>query len=83
VNLEELLKLMMDLDASDIYITAGLPPIFRVEGKTKPMSDGEALSPEDTKRLSSIYWAFQGEYILPNELYRSCYSPVKNSDSVL
>ena len=52
MNLEELLKLMMEMDASDIYITAGLPPTFRVEGKTEPMSDAEALSSEDTKRLA-------------------------------
>jgi len=52
VNLEELLKLMMEMDASDIYITAGIPPTFRVEGKTEPMSGGEALSAEDTKRLA-------------------------------
>ncbi len=52
MNLEELLKLMMKMDASDIYITAGLPPTFRLEGKTKPFSDGEVLSKEDTQRLA-------------------------------
>jgi twitching motility protein PilU len=53
VNLEELLKLMMERDASDIYISAGIPPTFRVGGKTEPISgEAEALSPEDTKRLA-------------------------------
>ena len=52
MNLEELLKLMMEKDASDIYITAGLPPTFRVEGKTKPISGEQVMSKEDTKELA-------------------------------
>jgi twitching motility protein PilU len=52
MKLEELLKLMMEVDASDIYITAGLPPTFRVEGKTQPIAGEQVMSKEDTKELA-------------------------------
>ncbi len=51
VNIEELLELMIEKDASDIYLSVGIPPTFRVEGETEPAS-GDVLGPEDTKRLA-------------------------------
>jgi twitching motility protein PilU len=45
------LKHMMDVDASDIYITAGLPAMFRVQGQTTPY-DEPVLTPEDTERIA-------------------------------
>jgi twitching motility protein PilU len=51
MNIEELLKLMVEKDASDIYITAGIAPAYRVEGKTEPIP-GKALEPEDTERIA-------------------------------
>ncbi|GAX61073.1 twitching mobility protein Pilt [Candidatus Scalindua japonica] len=51
MNIEDLLKLMVEKGASDIYITAGIAPAFRVEGQTE--SDlGEPLTPEDTERIA-------------------------------
>ena len=51
MDIKELLNEMVKLDASDIYLTAGLPPAYRVEGKTTP-SSGDALKPEDTEKLA-------------------------------
>jgi twitching motility protein PilU len=51
MNIEELLKLMVEKAASDIYITAGTTPAYRVEGVTEPIS-GEALKPEETERFA-------------------------------
>ncbi len=42
---------MVEKAASDIYITVGVAPTFRVEGKTEPIP-GEALKPEDTERIA-------------------------------
>ncbi len=42
---------MVEKAASDIYITVGVAPTFRVEGKTESIS-GEALKPEDTEQLA-------------------------------
>ncbi len=51
MKIEELLKVMVEKDASDIYLTAGFPPAYRVEGKATPTT-GEPLSPEVTERLA-------------------------------
>ncbi len=51
MNIEELLKIMVKKDASDIYLTVGVSPAYRVEGKTEPIS-GKGLKPEDTERLA-------------------------------
>ncbi len=32
MNIRDLLKVMVERDASDIYLTVGLPPIFRIDG---------------------------------------------------
>ena len=46
------LRYMVKTDASDIYITAGLPPLFRIQGATEP-SEGAPLTPEDTDRIAA------------------------------
>lgn len=51
MNIEELLKIMVEKDASDIYLTVGFPPAYRVEGKTAPIQ-GQAMRPEDTEGLA-------------------------------
>lgn len=48
----DLLKYMVANDASDIYITAGCPPMFRVEGVTRPWGE-QALRPEETARMAA------------------------------
>lgn len=49
-SLQELLQRMVEMDASDLHITAGSPPVFRVNGDLQKV-DGEALTPTDTKTM--------------------------------
>jgi len=49
-DLNEMLARVLDLGASDLHITAGLPFMMRIDGKLVPM-DSPCLTPEDTKRL--------------------------------
>lgn len=51
MEIQELLQEMVRLDASDIYITVNLPPIFRKEGANIPM-DTNKLTSEDTRLLA-------------------------------
>ena len=51
MNIVELLRTMIEKDASDIYITVGSPPVYRVEGRTSPIP-GEPFKPEDTEELA-------------------------------
>jgi len=53
VPLKKLLKHMIETDASDIYLTVGLPPMFRVEGIVERYEGGvEILTAEDTQEVA-------------------------------
>jgi len=51
VGLRQLLEEMVKMDASDLHLTVGSPPVVRVDGKLVKMPY-DSLSPEDTKKLS-------------------------------
>lgn len=50
IPLAALLKAMVDQDASDLHITVGAPPQFRIQGKMVKVKI-DALGPQDTKEL--------------------------------
>jgi twitching motility protein PilU len=49
--LKELLNYMVETDASDIYLTEGATPMFRIEGIVQPYGD-KALSGEETDAVA-------------------------------
>ena len=49
IPFEELLKYAVDQNASDLHITVGIPPTFRINGALTPYGK-ENLTPEDTER---------------------------------
>jgi len=51
LNLRDLLQEMIEAGASDLHLTAGLPPMIRVDGNVKP-TDREPLSPEQVQSLA-------------------------------
>jgi twitching motility protein PilT len=51
INMRELLEEMVNRGASDLHITAGLPPQFRIDGSVQP-SDFPLLTPETTRQLA-------------------------------
>ena len=53
MNMEELLKQMLDLGASDIFIVAGLPMTYEADGKQYRQS-GKPMMPADT--AASTAW---------------------------
>jgi len=53
VPLKKLLKQMMETDASDIYLTVGVPPMLRIEGTVDRHEGGvDVLTPEDTQEVA-------------------------------
>ncbi|MDZ4784609.1 MAG: PilT/PilU family type 4a pilus ATPase [bacterium] len=50
-EVQSLLQVMLDLDASDIYITAGTEPMYRIDGDVRPVG-GYRLTQEDTQRIA-------------------------------
>src|SRR5215510_6555384 len=47
----ELLRVMLSKKASDLFITAGFPPAFKVDGKMTPVSN-QSLTPQHTQELA-------------------------------
>ena len=53
VPLKKLLKHMVETDASDIYLTVGLPPMFRIEGIVERFEGGvDLLTSEDSQEVA-------------------------------
>ncbi len=49
-TMDELLRTTVELGASDLHLSVGLPPILRISGKLVP-AEFPRLAPDDTKRL--------------------------------
>lgn len=50
MEFEKLLQLMVEKGASDLFITAGVPPSMKINGKMVPVTKN-ALTPEQTREL--------------------------------
>ena len=48
--MRELLDSLFDRDASDVILSAGAPPVFRIDGQLERYRD-DPLSPDDTDSL--------------------------------
>ncbi len=48
--MQDLLRKLLELEGSDLFITAGFPPAMKVDGKIRPVSD-KALSPQQSNAL--------------------------------
>lgn len=53
-RLKSLLALMGQQGASDLHLVVGRYPTFRIDGKLRPVEDGNILTPADTKALSDV-----------------------------
>jgi twitching motility protein PilU len=48
--MQDLLRNLLELEGSDLFITAGFPPAMKVDGKIRPVSD-KALTPQQSNAL--------------------------------
>ncbi len=51
LHINDLLTEMVDLGASDLHLSAGLPPCIRVDGSIGPLANQEVLTPSEIRRL--------------------------------
>lgn len=52
MELNDILKVAIKANASDIHLKAGLPPIFRINGSLVPFKEAPRLTPEDLGRMT-------------------------------
>jgi twitching motility protein PilT len=50
-SIDELLTFMVEREASDLHLTAGSPPVIRVNGRLERLTDFDKLTPEQTRDL--------------------------------
>ena len=50
-GIDELLRMVVDREASDLHVKAGSPPGLRIDGELLPVEDMPPLTPDDTERL--------------------------------
>ena len=50
-GIDDLLRMMIEQEASDLHIKAGSPPGLRIHGELMPVEDMPPLTPDDTERL--------------------------------
>jgi twitching motility protein PilT len=50
VEMDELLQLVVDENASDLHVAVGKPPCLRIDGRLHPL-ETDVLTPKDTERL--------------------------------
>ena len=70
ISIQELLNKMVEMGASDLHITNGRPPLFRVHGDLRPIMH-DALNAEDCMRLA---------YAIMNESQRKSFEQKKEFD---
>jgi twitching motility protein PilU len=51
INLHDYFQTMVDLEASDLYLTVARPPMYRVDGKIQPRGE-DSFTPEELKNLA-------------------------------
>jgi twitching motility protein PilU len=50
MDIRDLFKVMVDKDASDLYLTVARPPMYRIDGKVQPIGDGN-FKPQDLEDI--------------------------------
>lgn len=64
--MEELLKIAVQRKASDVHITVGVPPVFRINGKLVPFQSPPLLPGDTTTFFEEIATAAQREKLMQN-----------------
>lgn len=77
IDFDKLLKVVVEQGASDLFITAGLPPSIKVSGKMMPMSK-TALTPEQAREIvhSTMNEAQIQEFEAERECNFAIHSPI-------
>jgi twitching motility protein PilU len=52
MDIQDLFKVMVETEASDLYLTVARPPMYRIDGKIQPIGD-QLFKPQDLEALSN------------------------------
>ena len=60
ININQILQQGIDCGASDIFVVAGLPLTFKVQGEQHRMQEQGSLSPQDTQNFAAAIYRLAG-----------------------
>jgi len=52
VELNDILAMAIKANASDVHLKVGLPPVYRIDGKLRPLPKAERLTPEVIRKMA-------------------------------
>src|SRR5437588_8352098 len=58
-RVDKLIDGLWDLGATDLILTAGAPPLMRLDGELKPFNDEAVLDPGDAEEMLAVILASQ------------------------
>lgn len=61
MEIQDFLKVMLEKDASDVYLTVDSPPVYRVQGITQPIGDGKLTNEQLETLADAIMRERQGK----------------------
>ena len=68
MTIQEMMQVVVQVDASDLHIVVGSPPVIRVDGKLAPIEGEPVLTPERSQELIfSILQDRQRELLIANK----------------
>ena len=68
VNMDKVLDVAIEKDASDIHLVNELKPMLRIRRRLEPIEEMDVLTPDD---MSEIYDYLVLGYVEKDEVYRS------------
>jgi twitching motility protein PilU len=54
MDIKDLFKVMVEAEASDLYLTVARPPMYRIEGKIRSIGDHTFTPPELESLVKSL-----------------------------
>lgn len=69
-SIKELLTRMIQMNASDLHLAVGVPPVFRVHGTLEPLAGHPPLRAEETQEI--VYSVMNEDQIAAFETEREC-----------
>jgi len=70
LNIKDMLTKVIELDASDLHIVVGAPPIIRINGALEPLSGYDELNPAQVQEI--VYSVMNEEQVATFETEKEC-----------
>ncbi|WP_083441673.1 PilT/PilU family type 4a pilus ATPase [Nitriliruptor alkaliphilus] len=68
IDLDDLLRILVERGGSDLHLTAGIPPMIRINGDLTPIEDQPVCKPDELQKLLYSIMTQKNREVFENEL---------------